>query len=209
MSTVTTLLFPIFRLFVVLRSFLMEGNGTSSLIAIVLRVLVRVVSAVFGLDCCNFLDERREGGRDVDVLFGADLHESPALLTGEFGSHLRSNHFVGLVHFVAHEHDHRILRTVVFNLLRPSLQCQERLFVRDIVNKKSSDRAPIENGRYSFESFLTQGVPNVKLSDLLRAWNHDVFALKLDLGRRDVVLVEGALSVAIGNTRLAHHLVAH
>lgn len=182
----------------------MQRNRAASILFIILYI-----ANVCSLNGSNFLHERREGCCDVDVLFGADLHESPALLTGELCAHFRGNHFVGLVHFVAQEHDDRILGTVVFYLLRPRLQRQERVFVGDVVNQDGSDRATVKDWCDGFEPLLAQSVPNVQLNDLLRPRNQYVFAFKFDLGRREVILVERAVCVSIGNAGLADHFVSH
>lgn len=67
---------------------------------------------------------------------------------------------------VAHQHDHNVRVGVVPQLLEPSRDILVCLVLADIVDEEGTDRASVVGGRDRTVSFLTGGVPNLRLDGL-------------------------------------------
>lgn len=108
--------------------------------------------------------------------------------------------------FVSDQHNDDISISMIPQLLQPSCNVLIGLMLADVINKKSSDCAPVVGRCDSTISFLACGIPNLRLDCLLIDLNGSGCKFHTDGGFRvktEFVASETTQEIGFTNTRVS------
>ena len=107
---------------------------------------------------------------------------------------------------VSNEIDAHIFSGVLLNFLKPVHQRHEGLVARDVVSEEYAVGASVEDSCYALETFLTGGVPNLDLDNLIV--DRQVVAAELNSNSDLVLLFKFVIHHALHEARLADACVS-